>query len=120
LWDVYSQDGPPLSVGEQLRGVFDVQVLFVVLVLRSSLLPLRRVYRFATFRPVLGTRLARRAEIPRPLPLLCLRHVRHQPFHSLQLSLLSSSSQSDDFGGIPSADLPPWPRQKWLQHRQKA
>ena len=81
---------PPLvSVGEQLRGVFDVQVLFVVLVLRSSLLPLRRVYRFATFRPVLGTRLARRAEIPRPLPLLCLRHVRHQPFHSLQLSLLS-------------------------------
>ncbi len=110
VWNVCSEDGPPLPVGQQLRrllqlqvlctfprlrpvllhlrGVIYAQVLFTILVSRVAIGRGWKVSAYCTFSTAIIPCIARIAflQVPRAVPLLRERHVLHQPGVAVFLS----------------------------------
>lgn len=88
------QNGPPLSMGQQLRFLFELQVLHSLPVLRSPLLRLHNAYHRPVFCPLLARRIQGHGEIQHSVSFFRCRNVRRQLSFPVWIPLLSYSPQS--------------------------
>merc|ERR1712156_930999 len=107
VWNVCPQDGPPLSVGEQLCGLQQLQVFRPFPDVWTPLLPLCRPYKLEIFSSVLERcrSRSRTRPVPHSIPLLRLLHVFYLPLLPPWLSHTPGSKQLNYTGGIQGTSI---------------